>query len=280
LKVLKFRHVLSQLILLMFITACTLNSDENAIISTIPTNPPAEIVDATITPEDAIEASAWEVIAPGIEWRTYLPENIPFGDLIAVRIDPTQYQFRAHYREGNPLSLQGWRDELVNATVIINANFFDPENRILGLLVSDGVRYGASYIDRGGWFGIQNDQVFVRSNTIQPYQGETLEQAVQAFPMLVLDGVSIFNNSQGDRQTRRTLIAQDTQGRIILMITPLVGMSLVDLSAYLPTTDMNIVNAFNLDGGGSTMMFVDMGTESYTLRAFDSVPAVLAVYPR
>ena len=279
-KVLKFRHFLSQFTLLIVITACTLNSDESAILSTVSTTTSTESVDTVVTPEDAIAVSGWEVIAPGLEWRTYIPEDIPFGDLVAVRVDPAQYQFRAHYREGVPLSLQGWRDELVNASVIINANFFDPENRVLGLLVSDGVRYGASYTDRGGWFGIQNDQVFVRSNTTQPYQGEVLEQAVQAFPMLVLDGLSIFNNPQGDRQTRRTLIAQDTQGRIILMITPVVGMSLVDLSAYLPTTDMNIVNAFNLDGGGSTMMFVDIGTESYTLSAFDAVPAVLAVYPR
>jgi exopolysaccharide biosynthesis protein len=74
------------------------------------------------------------------------------------------------------------------------------------------------------------------------------------------------------------VIAQDTQGRILLLVTPLTGLTLADLSAYLPTTDMSIVNALNLDGGGSTMIYAR--DNALRLASLDPVPAVLAVYAR
>lgn len=225
------------------------------------------------------EAADWQTLAPGIEIRTYVPNEVTLSQLLVLRIDPTRYTFRAHYRPGEPLSASGWRTELPEAAAFINANFFDRENRVLGLLVADGVVYGTPYTDRGGLFFIQDGQPAIRSNIDEPYRGEVLEQAVQAFPMLVLDGAQAYNTLRGDRPTRRTVIAQDQQGRILLMATPLVGLRLADLSAYLVTTDLTIVNAFNLDGGGSTMMFAQ-SDESYVITSFDRVPVVLAVYAR
>jgi len=44
---------------------------------------------------------------------------------------------------------------------------------------------------------------------------------------------------------------------------------------------MNLVNALNLDGGGSTMMYLNAnGTPEYIVTSLDPVPAVLAVYTR
>jgi exopolysaccharide biosynthesis protein len=99
--------------------------------------------------------------------------------------------------------------------------------------------------------------------------------------MLILNGVQAYGNSDSDRVARRTVVGQDVQGRIILIATPLVGMELARLSDYLASTNLEIANAFNLDGGGSTMMYVAPGQGGpYVLNSFDPVPAVLAVYPR
>ena len=231
----------------------------------------------TITPPDA---TGWEQLAPGLERRVYTPPDNSFGALLALRIDPTLYTFRAHYTPGNPMTLPQWQETLPSAVAFVNANYFDPQFNALGLVIADGVVYGQSFVNMGGLLQVQNGVVRVRSTILEPYAGEPLEQAVQAFPMLVTNGQTSFDNSQGDRASRRTVVAQDAQGRIILMATPLFGLSLVELASYLPTTDLGIINAVNLDGGGSTMMYTATGGQPYMLTSFDGVPTVLAVYPR
>ncbi|MBA3870324.1 MAG: phosphodiester glycosidase family protein [Anaerolineae bacterium] len=231
----------------------------------------------TSTPDNG-----WQKIAPGLERRSYDPDPLnPVTRMVALRIDPSQYTFRAHYQPGQAFTTTEWAMALPQAVAFVNANYFDPSDVALGLLIADGVVYGHSYTDRGGTFLVQNGQPSIRANLRTPYQGEAVEQAVQAFPMLVLDGLAAFTDNIQDRTTRRTVVAQDSAGHIILLATPVLGLTLRDLSAYLPTTDMNIVTAFNLDGGRSTMMVVKTGGASETVvGSIDSVPAVLAVYPR
>lgn len=203
-----------------------------------------------------------------------------FAQLFALRIDPALYTFRAHYRPGDPLTLPSWRDTLPGVVALINANFFDTARNVLGLLVADGVTYGQSFVDRGGMVQVVGGYPRVRSLISEPYYGEALEQAVQGFPVLVLNGQQAYTTAQGDRVARRTVVGQDANGRIVILVTTsLLGMRLVDLSAYLPTTDLNLITAVNLDGGGSTMLYVSTPSP-YLLYSFDPVPAVLAVYPR
>lgn len=256
---------------------CACNLSQAAAPTPTATPPPTSTPWATAQAADSI-LYAWRTIAPGLEERLYVPDGNGLAQMMSLRIDPNHYTFRVHYRSGAPLTLRGWREQLPDATVIINANFFTPEYTILGLVVSDGTVYGQPYLDRGGMFAIQNGSPRVRSNIAEPYIGEPLEHAAQAFPMLVLDGQSAYQNARDTARSRRTVIGQDSRGHIIIMATPLLGLSLPDLSAYLPTTDLNLVNAFNLDGGGSTMMWI--APTHYALSSLDAVPAVIAVYPR
>lgn len=232
------------------------------------------------TPETPVESSTWTTVAPGLEQRTYIPNDNALGQLLVLRIDPALYTFRAHYRPSEALTLDEWEAHLPDAAVFINANFFDANEHIVGLLVTDGVVYGQSYQDRGGTFLVQNGLPRVRSNISEPYVGEPLEQAIQAFPMLVQDGLTTFTGGQSDRATRRTVIGQDTDDRILLMVTPLLGLTLTDLSAYLPTTDMGIIHAFNLDGGGSSLLYHRGIDAPLKMPSFDPVPAVLAAYSK
>lgn len=227
-------------------------------------------------------SNGWQSIASGLERRNYDPDPLnPVTRMVALRIDPAYYTFRAHYQPGQAFNTVEWMMALPQATAFVNANFFDQADVVLGMLIADGVVYGQSFTDRGGTFLVRDGQPQIRANLREPYQGEPLEQAVQAFPMLVLDGLAAFTDNIQDRSTRRTIIAQDSSGRIILLATPVLGLTLRDLSAYLPTTDMNIVTAFNLDGGRSTMMVVRANGSAETIvTLIDEVPAVLAVYPR
>ena len=256
----------------LLITGCTLQSTPPLPSQTnIPSN-------SLITPNTP--DSDWRELLPGLEQRTLDSQDGAPAEITALRIDPTLFTFRAHYQAGNPYSLTEWRTVTESAVGFVNANFFDPQYRAQGLLIVDGQFISQSFQNRGGWFGLLDDQPFIRSTTQQPYAGEAVTQAVQAFPMLVLDGAQAYTSTAPDRITRRTAIGQDAQGRIILLATPGFGTTLRELSAYLAESDLNLVNAFNLDGGGSTMMSVTAGNAVYTLGAFDRVPTILAVYPR
>ena len=244
--------------------------------------PPRVVLSPTATPADAPPPeSGWETLAPGLERRVYRPGGAhPLTSFLALRIDPALYSLRAHYRPGQPLDAAGWQAALPSAAALVNANFFDPQGNILGLLVADGVPYGNSFIGFGGMAQVQNGLPRVRSLIAEPYAGEPLEQAVQAFPMLVLNGQPTFERTQGDRPSRRTIVGQDRAGRILLITTnSLIGMQLADLGTYLASTDMDLLNALNLDGGGSTLMVINEGAPQI-VPSFDPVPAVLAAYPR
>ncbi len=230
---------------------------------------------------EPVSDSGWETLAPGLERRIYRPgaPNI-LTSFLALRVDPALYNLRAHYRPGQPLDAPGWQAALPGAVAFVNANFFDPQGNVLGLLVADGAVYGNSFIGFGGMAQVQNGFPRVRSLIAEPYVGEPLEQAVQAFPMLMLNGQPTFERTNGDRPSRRTIIGQDSAGRIVLITTnSLIGMRLADLGTYLASTDLGLVNALNLDGGGSTMMVINAGAP-LLVPSFDSVPAVLAVYGR
>ena len=232
----------------------------------------------TATPQPA--ADGWKLLAPGMERRIYTPEAGFLTRLTAIRMDPAYYTFRVHYRPGEPKYASEWQLELPDAAVIVNGNFFDREDRITGLLIADGVNYGQAYQRRGGTFYIDNGLGFIESNLVRPYAGEAYQQALQAFPMLITDGQISYFDTRPDRATRRTVVGIDRQGRVVILVTSFGGMTLLDMAQFLPTTDLDLWDALNLDGGGSTMLGVDIGGTSATIGSFDPIPAILGVYPK
>lgn len=236
-----------------------------------------DITPSTATPSAAsTPSSVWEVILPGIERRWMQPDGLgPFAAVVVHRFDPALVDFRAHISPGLPLYRAQWRERYPDAA-FINANFFDFSDNALGMVVADSVVYGASYVNRGGMFAVQGGVPRVQPLIAQPYDGAPLEQAVQGFPMLVASRTPNYQRGPGDRISRRTVVAQDSQGRILWLSTTLLGMSLDQTAAFLIESDLDIVNALNLDGGGSTLLEFS----GASLPSLDPVPVILAVYPK
>lgn len=227
----------------------------------------------------ATAESDWRRIADGLSWRRLTPNDDELAQLIAVRIDPERYRFRALYRPGAPLSLAAWRELEPKASLIINANFFDRAGRALGLVVSDSRAFGASYKDRGGTFLVKDDQpAFLTYRSPHSLTSAGIDQAIQGFPLLVEDGEPAYFSAVEGERTRRTLIGRDDSGRILILVSPYLGLSLSDLSAYLASSDLNLDIAINLDGGGSTLLALP-GAEIFQ-PSIDAVPTVLVVVPR
>lgn len=241
------------------------------IMVALPTPTPA----ATVMPQSSAD---WQQIAPGIEQRSYSPAWL--ARLTVLRIDPAQVTIQSHYSPQAPRTVMQWRNAYPDAAILINTNFFDSADEITGMLIADGVRYGESYRNRGGTFYMQNDVPGMFSHLVRQYQGEAYDQAVQAFPMLITDGARSYFDQRPDRATRRTVIGLDSQGRVVILVTTFGGITLLDLAIYLAESDLQLVNALNLDGGGSSLLSVRAGTQDTAFTSFDPVPSVLAVYPR
>jgi uncharacterized protein YigE (DUF2233 family) len=194
--------------------------------------------------------------------------------LTLFRIDPGFFSFRVLYAPGFPRFVAQWDP---SAALVFNAGFFDEKDAALGLLVSDGRAYGRSYEGFGGMFAVSGGTPTIRSLAARPYQpDESLEQAVQGFPMLIYPDGSRFAREDGVR-ARRTALGQDASGRVHLAIAPHEAFTLAELARWLQASDMGLALALNLDGGGSTGYSAGPNDQ---IDSLVPVPAVVAVYPR
>ncbi len=162
--------------------------------------------------------------------------------------------------------------------IVVNGGFFTEEFLATGLIVVDGQTGGSSYVGFGGMVTISEDEVTVRSLRERPYAPtESFDYALQAFPMLVLNGEPAYQNADFNA-ARRTVIGVDGDGRILLILAIWGSFTLAELSTFLAGTDFGLVNALNLDGGTSTGLVLADPPES--IPAFVAVPSVIIISPK
>ena len=77
------------------------------------------------------------------------------------------------------------------------------------------------------------------------------------------------------RLARRTVIAQDTDGRILLLVAPEGNLTLHQLSAFLTDSDMNLDIAINLDGGPSSGILLAQPDQK--IPAISPLPVVITI---
>ncbi|MBN1284788.1 MAG: phosphodiester glycosidase family protein [Anaerolineae bacterium] len=223
----------------------------------------------------------WQAVAPGVAWRELVLDAGEGWEVqvTAVRFDPGAVTFRVHYAPGEAHTIYEWARQ-TGAVFLINTSFFTPERVANGLVVADGQRYGQSYAGYGGMFQVSSGRVRVRSLRQEPYHiGEPLDQAVQAFPMLVDPGGVPAYDEFDDLRARRSIVGIDRQGRVIFIVLPVLGLTLYETSQWLAASDFDLDVALNLDGGGSTALFFEFGEVCKVRVGFDRVPAVIAAYP-
>ncbi len=226
----------------------------------------------------------WQQLAPGMEYRVLRvapPYTTRAFDLPAARLDPAQVDFRVHYTPGEWYLMSEWRTRLDGALLIVNANFFNALSNAVGLVASDGQRFGNSFEGFGGMFQVTEQGARVRSLVVEPYAGEPLDQAAQGFPMFIEPGGVAASTGPGfDDPSRRTIIAQDTAGRVLILTTPAGLMTLRETMQWLLQAPLEIDVAFGLDGGKSVGLYVQHPDGDLFYPSLDPIPVVIAAYPR
>jgi len=193
-------------------------------------------------------------------------------------------RFRVHYDPVVPRPVSAWAG-LLQPLLVVNGGYFTPENETVGLLISDGRAWGTSYGDFAGMFAVNpsplEEKASVRWLRDQPYDpNEPLIEALQSFPVLVKPGgvMGFPANADDGRPSRRTVVAQDRQGRILFIVAPRGYLSLHGLARFLADSDLDLDVALNLDGGFSTGLWLRTNEAPVEINSLVPVPSVISVY--
>lgn len=165
------------------------------------------------------------------------------------------------------------------ALAAVNAGYFDPQWRPLGLLVSDGKQLSRlRRVDHGvfcvaaGEASLHHARSFVAP--------ENLEFAIECGPRLVVDGAPLHFKPGSDR---RVAIGKRADGDVVLAASDGV-LSLAEWASLLAAPESTggaaLSDALNLDGGSSAMLSVADGSFAFDLRSAVQVPVGIAFFKR
>ncbi len=240
---------------------------------------------ASDVPASSLDDTGWLQVAPGTEWRQLLttPPGADYAASVKIlRLEQSAVQFRVGYAPDTPRLISQWcADD--NMLAAINGGFFFEDYHSTALVISDGVAWGTSYQEQGGMFAVDAwGNVSLRYLAATPYDpNEVLQQAMHAWPMLIAPGGTVVYTQPDDgERARRSVIAMDRSGRVLLLAFSGSDFTLRGLTDWLAASDLDLDSALNLDGGSSTAMCVQTATFEESVSAFGTLPMVLQVFPR
>ncbi|MCS6846949.1 MAG: phosphodiester glycosidase family protein [Anaerolineae bacterium] len=222
----------------------------------------------------------WRTLAPAIELMLLQGRSNGADELLMVaRVDLRRAALRVLYDPQTPRTLRDWQ-LAAGADLVINGGFFDEANRATGLLIADGRAFGRSYRGFGGMFALREGKPSLQWLRTHPYRFDpAIEQAVQSFPMLVVDAQRVEGISDNGQRNRRSFIALDREGYVLLGVTQMAQWTLTDLAGFLAASpELRVVDALNLDGGGSSGLWVDSSLSGFSMNSFEPVPSAIAIF--
>lgn len=260
----------------LLLSACTPHPALRDLVSSTPTT-------SSDTPVATLPGdSGWQQVDTAMEVRTLrLSAASSATDVTVVRFDPAAYRVSVKYDPFRPGSMRDWNTAL-EPLAMINGGYFDENLRATGLVIFDGVRRGESYQGFGGMVVINaNGQFELRSLRQQPYDpNEQLQQAMQSAPMLIQPGGEVSQLEADNDRSRRSVIARDRQGRVLLIAIDLPVLTLPELAQALKHSDLDLDAALNLDGGRSTGLYLNTDARQIAINSYDKLPLVLTVERR
>lgn len=216
-------------------------------------------------PGSPAAADEWQTVTPGVEYRQIERDGV---DAHAVRVDLSQPQLQiiATSEPERGLTVTEFATR-TGAVVAINGDYFDLELRPIGLAMGDG-RVWAEAIEsirRQEVVGVggRRVQIFPR---VEPLRAPEpwMSGAVSGWPTVVEDCEPVERLPGSDHFTRaphpRTAVGLSADRQMLYLVVAdgrregVPGLSLPELARLLD--DLGACTAVNLDGGGSSAMWV------------------------
>jgi uncharacterized protein YigE (DUF2233 family) len=206
-----------------------------------------------------------------------------------LRIDPRVVTFKVIYDPHQTHKIDEWQS-ITKAPIILNGGFFTGSNTPNGRIVMDGTLYGSplNYGDDSigvpGLLAVTGHRVDIyalgREATNYSPHGLRFDQAIEAYPLLLLPGSQPTFLEDTHKRARRTVIGLDQNNQVIIIISDIPLYSLYELSEWLAVSSLGLDSALNLDGGRSTGIMVTLPAESKLINSIVPVPVVIGVYPQ
>ena len=212
--------------------------------------------------------SGWRTVAPGVEYARAAGEG---EDIHAVRIDLDHAAIRVIATNSGERGLRVSEfAKKTNAIVAINANYFDEKMQPLGLAAGPcGVWPGAKDTARWGVVGVGRGRASILpQKDILKRPSTWMKSVVSGWPLLArqcepltageLPGSDRFTRSPHARSAvglsrdRKKLVIVAADGRR----NGVRGLTLARLAEFM-VEELGACTVMNLDGGGSSALWVD-----------------------
>lgn len=233
---------------------------------------------------------SWEPMAAGIT-HAEIPAIVPGTDAVSIvqayRLDPKRVAFQVFYDPEVPHTIEEWMP-ITGAAIVVNGGFFATSHAPMGRIVTNGqmfgapLDYGSDSIGIAGLFAVIDDSAAIYALGRDSYnpRGMRFDQAIECYPVLLLPGGQPTFPVETNSIARRTVIAIDEDGMVLLLVSNVDLFSLHRLADWLSNSGLRLDTALNLDGGRSTGLGVAIPGHAALMNSYVPVPVVLAINPR
>lgn len=229
----------------------------------------------------SVWSASWRPLEKGLSYQKIeikkRSSRIPYA-VHAFKIDPKRFDFRIVTATPEKYATVRRMVETSGAVMGVNANFFDPEGKPLGLLIDQGRLLNPK--KNISWWGIfyvdKKIPHIIHSSQWLPHR--SVSTAVQAGPRLVVNGkIPRLKNES----SQKTAVGITKSGEVILATT-LFPLDITELARLMGKAEakggLGCVNALNLDGGSSSQMYAKVGSFELRLPSYIGVPVGLGVF--
>jgi uncharacterized protein YigE (DUF2233 family) len=159
------------------------------------------------------------------------------------------------------------------ATAVVNGPFFDLDGTPMGLLVVDGEQRGSLRPVDWGVFALDESGPSI-VHTKEWADRPGVSQAFQVGPRLLVEGAVVPLKRQSARRTALCVL-EDARLKVAVVDQK---VDATRLASFL--SEQGCVDALNLDGGGSTQLYLKRASAEVDVPGDEPVPVALAFFAK
>lgn len=231
----------------------------------------------TLSNQNAIASSTWQKLSSGIQYIDLNDESPAWAHIHAFKINlstnKVQLMLAKDFGQTSATANDFFKHN-PKALIVINGGFFDHLFRPLGLRIRNS--HQESFFKPISWWGIFFIKNTQPSITAAKYfhLNSNINLAIQSGPRLLVDG-EILPLKPGFAE--RTALCITRSNALVLTVTENFKLSTSELAARLKEPPLNCLQALNLDGGGSSQIYAQIGEFKLDSPGFSKVSDALVV---